>query len=229
MIRLYQIETNSSYLKDALIKHSLTQEFSKILFSIHDIPHIKEPINFFVGIGKLIDVGPLRCERAHLPLVRNGLISNFIDKVSRKIIGIRFGVNVLREHLKTQMTSYIISTDLIVDFEKIGQHQITIYGISAENYSLLDTSQPMSIAVIFANIGNIFEPVYIQSLKDVMLQTNFFPNKFISNLEATNLFNKQQLQFIRNDLKLIIGSETVNHMPINSTLKKELVRFTQSI
>jgi hypothetical protein len=76
---------------------------------------------------------------------------------------------------------------------------------------------------MFANIGSIFEPIYIQIPNEkTLLGKNFFPEKFISNLKTTNLFNEHQLKFITNNLKTIIGSETVNHMPIHRALEREL-------
>jgi hypothetical protein len=223
MIRLYNIETNSDYLKSALINTPVTQEFSEVLSARYPIPYINEPIKFLVGIGEVVNLSLLRCERVHLPLVRNGFLSNFIDKISKKRIGSKQGINIFKEDLITQSHRHITSTDLIVDFKNVGQHQVTIYGISAESHIALSSSQSKFIAIMFANIGSIFEPIYIQIPNEkTLLGKNFFPEKFISNLKTTNLFNEHQLKFITNNLKTIIGSETVNHMPIHRALEREL-------
>lgn len=228
MIRLDDIETNSGYLKDALINNSFTQQFSKVSFASYPIPYINESINFLVGIGEVVNLSLLRCERIHLPLVRNGFLSSFIDKISKKRLGSKHGINIFKEDLITQSHQHITSTDLIVDFKNAGQHQVTIYGISPESHIELSCSQSKFIAIIFANIGSIFEPIYIQIPNErILLGKNFFPEKFISNLKTTNLFNEQQLIFITNDLKTIFGSETVNHMPIHSAIERELNRLVK--
>jgi hypothetical protein len=205
----------------------LTQQFSKILFASYPVPYVNEPINFLVGIGEVVYLSLLRCERIHLPLVRNGILLSFIDKISKKRLGSKYGINIFKEDLISQSTLHKTSADLIINFEEVGKHQVTIYDISHEMHSELSSSQSQYVGIIFASIGKIFEPVYIVNLNEsISIQSNFVPDRFISNLEKTNLFSNDQLRFISSDLEINAGNKYIFTNKSKQALLKELNRLS---
>jgi hypothetical protein len=105
--------------------------------------------------------------------------------------------------------------------------RLVIYRAYLRTSLTLSSSQSQYVGIIFASIGKIFEPVYIVNLNEsISIQSNFVPDRFISNLEKTNLFSNDQLRFISSDLEINAGNKYIFTNKSKQALLKELNRLS---